>query len=111
MLAEAAFNQLKLSGVLTERNSTRFTPAGVPVCEGRLLHQSEQLESGKPRQVTCEVSVVALGEQSRWLEAVPLGSTVCLSGFLSARRLQSKSLVLHIQQIDFLEGKQNGTLL
>jgi primosomal replication protein N len=83
----------------------RYTPAGVPVTEARIAHVSEQLEAGLPRKVECEVAVMALGENARWLQAAPLASDLHLDGFLAARSQHSKSLVLHVQQIEFLEGK------
>ena len=59
----------------------------------------------------CEVNVLGLGEIARWLQTAPLGCDVRLSGFMAAKSLQSKSLVLHLQQIEFLEGIENGSLL
>ena len=76
-----------------------------------MVHVSDQIEAGKPRQVSCEMSVMGLGESARWLEAAPLGVEVKLTGFMAAKRQHSKSLVLHIQQIEFLEGIENGSLL
>lgn len=97
-------NRLELQGQLIERQALRYTPAGVPVSEARLLHESEQMEAGLARQVTVEISVIALGEQAKWLQAAPLGNPVTLIGFLAAKSRNSKTPVLHIQQIEFLEG-------
>lgn len=83
----------------------------MPVCEARLAHASEQIEAEKVRQVVCEVAVVALGETARWLQAAPLGLLLKVQGFLAAKSQHSKSLVLHVQQIEFLEGIENGSLL
>lgn len=107
----AASNQVVLSGQLNERKPLRFTPAGISVSEALVVHASEQFEAGKLRQVACEISVIGLGESARWLEAVPLGATIKLTGFMAAKRQHSKSLVLHIQKIEFLEGIENGSLL
>jgi primosomal replication protein N len=104
-------NQLVLIGKLDERKALRYTPAGLPVSEAKVLHASEQFEAGKPRQVVCEVGVLALGDTARWLEAAPLGKEVKLTGFVAARSQHSKGLVLHVQQIEFLEGIENGSLL
>jgi primosomal replication protein N len=51
----------------------RYTPAGVPVSEGRLQHSSSQIEGGAERVVEVEIAVLALGESARWLQAAPLG--------------------------------------
>ncbi len=86
----------------------RHTPAGLPVAEARLKHQSEQLEAGLPRQVVCEIPLLALGSEARWLDVAPLGAAVRVSGFLAAKSRSSRTLVLHVQEIEFLEGNQNG---
>jgi primosomal replication protein N len=70
-----------------------------------------QVEAEMPRQVICEVHVLGLGEIARWLLAAPLGGEVKLIGFIAAKSRQSKSLVLHVQKIEFLEGIENGSLL
>ncbi|MDR1350377.1 MAG: primosomal replication protein N [Zoogloeaceae bacterium] len=100
-----------MTGRLAEKKPLRYTPAGIPVAEGRILHQSEQTEAGTLRQTRCEISALALGETANWLNATPLGVELRLSGFLTAKSHNSKTLVLHVQTIDFLEGKENGSIL
>jgi len=82
----------------------RYTPAGVPVSEGVLLHTSEQMEADAKRLVEMEMLVVALGETARWLQAAPLKGTVKITGFLAAKSRNSKMPVLHVNSIEFLEG-------
>lgn len=94
-----------------EKKPLRYTPAGIPVAEGRILHQSEQTEAGTPRRTLCEMPVLALGEAAKWLNATPLGVEFQLSGFLTAKSRNSKAPVLHVQTIDFLEGKENAPIL
>ena len=89
----------------------RYTPAGVPVSEGRVQHTSSQIEGGAERQVEVEIAVLALGETARWLQAAPLGGAVKVTGFLAARSLKSRSPVLHVNSIEFLEGNENGSIL
>ena len=96
---------------MVERNALRYTPGGVQVSEGRLQHSSTQTESGANRLVEVEIAVVALGESARWLQAVPLGGVVTVTGFLAARSRNSKAPVLHVNTLEFLEGKQNGSIL
>jgi len=83
----------------------------VAVSEGRLQHSSSQTENGAERLVELEISVVALGETARWLQAAPLGGTVKLTGFLAAKSRNSKSPVLHVNTLEFLEGNENGSIL
>ena len=89
----------------------RYTPAGVPVSEGRLQHSSAQIESGVKRLVELEIAVLALGESARWLQAAPLGGAVKITGFLAAKSRTSKMPVLHVNSIEFLEGNENGSIL
>ncbi len=63
------------------------------------------------RQVVCEMLVLALGDSARWLQAAPLGGTVKLTGFLAAKSRNSKTPVLHVNTIEFLEGNENGSIL
>ena len=96
---------------MVERKGLRYTPAGVPVSEGRLQHGSELIESGVKRLVELEIAVLALGETARWLEAAPLGGEVLVTGFLAAKGHNSKTPVLHVNTLEFLEGIKNGSLL
>ncbi len=89
----------------------RYTPAGIPVAEGRVSHASELEEAGKLRQVNCEMSVIALGPSAQWLQAAPLGQDILIKGFLAARSRNSHSPVLHVNSIEFLEGNENGSIL
>ena len=96
---------------MSERKTLRYTPAGIPVAEGRLSHTSELEEAGKMRQVNCEISVIALGPAAQWLQAAPLGADILIKGFLAARSRNSLSPVLHVNSIEFLEGNENGSIL
>ncbi len=89
----------------------RYTPAGIPVSEGRLQHRSTQTENGSARLVEVEIAVVALGSVARWLEAAEVGSSLQISGFMAARSQRSKSPVIHINTIEYLEGNENGSIL
>lgn len=89
----------------------RYTPAGIPVSEGRLQHASSQIESGIERKVELEIALLALGESARWLEAAPLGGAVAVSGFLAAKSRNSRTPVLHVNTLEYLEGNENGSIL
>ena len=89
----------------------RYTPAGIPVSEGRLKHASSQTEGGLERKVELEIPLLALGESARWLEAAPLAGLLKVSGFLAAKSRNSRLLVLHVNTLEFLEGNQNGSFL
>ena len=97
-------NRIEIAGNLIERLALRYTPAGLPVTECRIRHESEQVEAGSPRRVECEIPAVALGDTAKWLQAATPGTGVKITGFLAAKSRNSKQLVLHIEHIEFLEG-------
>ena len=97
-------NRLELSGRLLELGSLRHTPAGVAALEFKLAHESEQDEAGGRRKVEAEISAIAFEAQARLIAARPLGSEVKLQGFLSAKSKRSKRLLLHVTNIEFVEG-------
>jgi primosomal replication protein N len=97
-------NQLAIGGRLVELKSLRHTPAGVPVTEFRLEHESRQAEAGADREVRCELSAVAIGDLARLVQGAKLGDAVRASGFLANRGKSARQLVLHVTDIEFLEG-------
>lgn len=101
-------NLLKLDGQVVERGAVRYTPAGIPVIEFRLEHQSEQVEGGGKRKVDCEIACVALGSLATLLSGMNAGSLCSATGFIAARSLKSRSLVLHVTAIEFKEGINHG---
>jgi len=102
--ANRAFNRLEISGVITELKALRHTPAGVPVVEFRLRHESERAEAGARRKVEAEVEAVAFEAQARLVAAASLGRPLRAEGFLCAKSRRSKRPVLHVTNIEFLEG-------
>jgi primosomal replication protein N len=102
-LAEPA-NRIEISGVVTELKALRYTPAGVPVVEFRLRHESERAEAGSQRKVEAEIEGVAFETQARLLAAGTLGRMLKAEGFLCAKSRQSRKPVLHVTNIEFVEG-------
>ena len=98
-------NRIEISGVVTGLQSLRYTPAGVPVVEFRLAHESERAEAGAMRKVHAEIDAVAFEAQARLLAAGPMGRLLKAEGFLCAKNRQSKKPVLHVTNIEFIEGK------
>jgi len=86
----------------------RYTPAGVPAIEFRLGHESDQIEAEKPRRVECEMACIALGAKALLLEDAAPGIGLELTGFLAAKSVKSRSPVLHVTNIEFIEGNENG---
>jgi primosomal replication protein N len=96
-------NQVVIEGTVIERAPLRYTPAGIPVSEFRLTHESRQLEAGQERAVQVELSVLALGDVALAMADIPGGSTVAVKGFLCRRSQRSDYPVLHINQFKLLK--------
>jgi len=95
-------NQLALAGRISELDALRHTPAGIPLLDFRLEHESEQTEAGMARQVRLEVACLATKREARLLAAAPLGAKVELRGFLAPRGRSSRQLVLHVTSFEFV---------
>ena len=101
MTTNLEINRVQLSGQLLSVQPIRYTPAGIPVTEATLGHHSEQQEAGLKRQVTCEVPVKALGPLAHQLAAASIGTALKASGFIAAKSLKSRQLILHLETIEF----------
>ena len=55
--------------------------------------------------MNAELAAVAFETQAKLLSGRPLGSAVKVKGFLSAKSKRSKRLVLHVTDIEFVEGE------
>jgi primosomal replication protein N len=87
-----------------ELGALRYTPAGIPVVEFKLDHESEQDEAGAKRKVKAEIAAVAFETQARLISRIQINSDLKVKGFLSAKTRRSKKLVLHVTNIEFSEG-------
>ena len=93
---KAGINQFTLTATLVAKSILRYTPAGLPICEFELEHDSEQLEASKPRMVKCTVSAVALGVAANQVSGLEVGSLKNWTGFIALRSHKSKSLRFHV---------------
>ena len=98
-------NRVELSGRLLELSALRYTPAGIPAVEFKLRHESELDEAGSPRKVEAEIGGIAFEAQARLLAKAKLNSGLKLQGFLGSKSKRSKKLVLHVTNIEFIEGE------
>jgi primosomal replication protein N len=97
----SAANRLEISGTVAELKGLRHTPAGLPVVEFRIRHESEREEAGKTRKVNTEVEAIAFETLARLVAKSEPGSRVRAQGFLCARSRRSKKPVLHVTDIAF----------
>ena len=79
-------NRLIITATLHTKEPLRYSPAGVPILNCRLVHQSEQIEAGLARSVICEIPAVAVGEVAGRLETKQPETEWQFSGFLATRR-------------------------
>ena len=97
-------NRVELSGRIAELGALRHTPAGIPIVDLRIRHESETVEAGSTRKVEAEVEAIAFQADARLLAAAAPGSALRAEGFLCAKSRRSKKLVLHLTKIEFTEG-------
>ena len=94
-----AANRVELQALLVQRESLRFSPAGIPI----LGATSEQSEAGSARKVELELAAVFAGKSAEAASRLALGSMLAVSGFLAPRRKRSKVLSLHVTDFELIE--------
>jgi len=92
-------NRLVLSAQLVERGALRYTPAGLPVLDLSLKHESEVSEDGQPRKVSLEMRALAIGGITQVVAALTLGSLASYGGFLAAAR-NGRGLRFHVTSVE-----------
>ena len=91
-------NHVVLTACIEELQALRYTPAGLPALDLRLVHESSQVEAGSHRKVSAAVKAVAFGALAERLARQAPGSIWTFQGFLATPR-NSKTVVLHIQDV------------
>ncbi len=88
-----------LTATLVERAALRYTPAGLPALDFSLRHESQVTQDGQPRKVTVELRARAIGEITRTVSALELGSEHGFAGFLGSQR-NGRGVVFHVTELD-----------
>ena len=94
---------MTLDARMQSRDDLRFTPAGIPVLDFALAHESTQIEAGSERRVACELAAVALGPVARELAAIAPGATLRCRGFLARRYRTGITVALHVNEFDLTD--------
>ena len=95
-------NRLILQATIKSVSPLRHTPAGMPVLDLKLDHQSTQSEAETSRQVNMEIEAKIIGQNALiWQHAT--GRQVEISGFLSQKHQKSSQIIVHIQSIHYIE--------
>jgi primosomal replication protein N len=93
-------NGLILIASIAERDVLRYTPAGIPIVNAKLQHESEQMEASATRTVEFEIAAIAAGEISGRFSQAPLGAVMKFTGFLARKSRNSKALVFHVTDFE-----------
>ena len=89
-----------MCGKILEKEDLRYTPAGIPIVNFKIGHESEQIEAGGKRQVQCEVNSVAFDKVAQGISKLKIDDSVQLEGFLSRKSRMSTHLVLHVNKFE-----------
>ncbi len=92
-------NRLDVQGQVAELSPVRYTPAGIPILEFLISHESEVTEAGQPRQLAFVLPVLAMGDLVQMAVTMGLGQAVRIQGFLAPVRKDSPRFRLHAQRI------------
>ena len=92
-------NRLVLSAQLVERGALRYTPADLPALDLALRHESQVMQDGQPRQVSVEIKARAIGEITRSVAKLELGSSHGFAGFLGSQR-NGSGVVFHVTELE-----------
>ncbi|HEX5805001.1 MAG TPA: primosomal replication protein N [Macromonas sp.] len=89
-------NRLVLQASMAQVAALRYTPAGIPVLDFMLEHESTTEEMGQARKITLALKAMAFGAQAETLAKQALGSEMEWQGFMTNTR-NGKGVVFHIQ--------------
>jgi len=102
-----AVNQFHLLAQVQDISALRYTPAGLPVQDFVLQHESTVEEAGRPRKVSMEISSVMVGEPARRLQSLGVGRQARFSGFLAAQR-NGRGIVFHVTEVQVLNSANHA---
>jgi primosomal replication protein N len=80
-----AANRLRLQARLIASEGLRHTPAGIPVVDATLAHQSAQSEAGLARTVELELATRFAGALAKRAAVLPMGTALQEIGRASCR--------------------------
>jgi primosomal replication protein N len=92
-------NWTVLTAQLVQRAALRYTPAGLPALDMNLKHESEVTQEGQARKVSLEIKARAVGEITRRLAQLEMGSEHGFAGFLGSQR-NGRGIVFHVTELD-----------
>ena len=96
-------NRVKISGVVLQCGDVRYTPAGIPIVELRIQHESLQIEADMQRQIKLEADAVVIGPLAKMAATVRVDEKVVISGFLAQKSQKNDRLVIHVSELQRTE--------
>jgi len=96
-------NLLRLTARIAECGALRYTPAGIPVLDLILIHESWQEENGQKCLVKFEIPARILGKQAEEWQ-YRQDAVIESEGFLAQRSQRFPKPVLRIQNIKEYKG-------
>lgn len=96
----ASVNRLVLNAHVATKKVLRYTPAGVPVLELVLLHNSEQCLEGVARKLKFECPAVAFGQEAVRLQALDEDVSGVFEGYLAPQYGTQSRWVMHIHRFN-----------
>jgi primosomal replication protein N len=91
-----AMNRVLLSARIVQRDALRYTPAGLPVLDVRLAHESQRQQQGQARKISMELHASALGDLAGTLMRTTVGTAGDFEGFLVKQR-NGRGVMLQIE--------------
>jgi primosomal replication protein N len=91
-------NQLVLSAQLVSLAALRHTPAGLPVLDVELKHESELIQHGLPRKVSLSLNARAFGDLIADIQKMDIGACHGFEGFLGSFR-NGRGVLFHINRV------------
>ena len=101
-------NQTIICGEIIKLAELRYTPAGVAIVEFNIRHQSNQLNVGISRRITCDISAIAFDQMAMTIIKFKIGHQVKLTGFLTRKSRMSQQLILHVNKVVQLLSENKG---
>jgi primosomal replication protein N len=96
-------NTVAIDGIVVAPGDLRHTPAGIPMLDLKLRHESQQEEAGRTRRVAVEIPAVGFGEVARRLSQLGTGAAIEAKGFLAAKSVTHTQAVLHINEFNLID--------
>ena len=87
----------------------RYSPAGVPVLQFELQHQSRQTEANMALTVEVNMRIQAAGELAQEVGRFSDGTEIVVKGFLARTSQRSDIPVLHVNSYKLLKEVNHGT--